>query len=93
MRTPIVFEQRSNARGDERTEGVSVGSFPFYVTTTRPLTNEEMAKAIGVCKKLLGDAGGRIPDPEARWFLNTDRGVFGFKTESDMLVFVVAMTG
>lgn len=93
MRTPIIFEQKTNARGDDRTEGVSVGSFPFYVTTTRPLLPEEMNKAKETCQRLLGEEGGRIPDCDSRWFLNSDRGVFGFKTEQDMLVFVVAMTG
>ena len=60
---------------------------------SRTLSSQETRKMADFCKMNIGE-GGRIPlSPERRWFFNERGDEFHFKTESDMLLFVVAFSG
>lgn len=74
---------------DELHNGSTV--YPFKVKSNRPLFRVEARKARKLCSEMFGQ-GGRMPEPGNRWFGDETRGLYSFKTETDMTMFVVAMS-
>ena len=75
---------------DELHNGSTI--YPFKVKANRPLFRFEARKARKLCSELFC-SGGRMPEPGNRWFGDEARGLYSFKTETDMTMFVVAMSG
>jgi hypothetical protein len=66
--------------------------YPFRVKANRSLFRIEARAARKLCLETFGP-GGRMPEPGNRWFGDESTGCYSFKTETDMTLFVVGMSG
>lgn len=82
---PLSFEKVDDALGGSTL-------YPFKVKASRALFREEAQRARKVCADMFG-AGGRTPEPGSRWFGDEARGLYSFKSSTDMVMFIVAMSG